>query len=92
MKLEEWNQFTTKGKSIAVCGDMVKAPIVELPALYVFYLKPRGLKVPNKGSKCRSQKKVHAARRRHATIREQGGVHTFGKRYYIIYLVVFLNW
>lgn len=88
VKLQEWNRFMTKGKSISVCADEVKAPIVEKPAMFAFCLKPRGLEVPNNGSKCRSQKKVHAAGRRHANIGEQGGFHSFGNRYLYSYLVV----
>lgn len=40
-----------------------------------------GVKVPNKGLKCRSQKNVHVTGGRHANIGKQGGVHTFVNRY-----------
>ncbi|KAL8110001.1 uncharacterized protein LOC141672037 [Apium graveolens] len=76
VKLQEWNRLTTEGKSIAECGDKVKAPNVEKPVMFAFCLKPRGLKVPKNGSKCRSQKKLHDSGHRHANIGEQGGVHT----------------
>lgn len=45
--------------------------------MFAFCLKPRGLEVPNKGSKHRSQKKIHANL---ALIGDQDGVHSYGRR------------
>ncbi|KAK1370101.1 Tudor domain-containing protein [Heracleum sosnowskyi] len=75
-KLQEWNQIMSKANT-ATAGKVKKPPPAEKPAMFAFCLKPRGLEVPNKGSKHRSQKKIHA---NHALIGDQDGVHTFGRR------------
>lgn len=73
----------TKANIAAARGSKVKKPPpVEKPAMFAFCLKPRGLEVPNKGSKHRSQKKVHVT---HAFIGDQDGVHTFGNRFLYAY-------
>ncbi|KAL1833170.1 hypothetical protein ACET3Z_002821 [Daucus carota] len=77
-KLQEWNQLVSKANTAAARGGKVKKPPpVEKPAMFAFCLKPRGLEVPNKGSKHRSQKKIHIA---HAIIGDQDSGHTFGRR------------
>ena len=70
-------------------GKVKKPPPVEKPAMFAFCLKPRGLEVPNKGSKHRSQKKIHIA---HAIIGDQDSGHTFGNKSYICLPSVFFSW
>lgn len=56
--------------------------------MFAFCLKPRGLEVPNKCSKHRSQKKFRASG--HAFVGDQDRIHTSGKLY--AYLMVFHSW
>lgn len=79
-----------KGNSITSSGSKRKAPPVEKPIMFAFCLKPRGLDVPNKGPKHRSQKKYRVSG--HAVVRDQDRVHTPGKVILNAYLVVFYNW
>lgn len=88
-KMHEWNQLMSKANSAAACGGKVKKPPpAEKPAMFAFCLRPRGLEVPNKGSKHRSHKKIHANQ---ALIGDQDGVHTFGNRVLYAYLVLFFQ-
>ncbi|KAK1375864.1 EPL1 domain-containing protein [Heracleum sosnowskyi] len=78
-KVQEWNQLMAKGNSITSCGSKRKAPSVEKPIMFAFCLKPRGLEVPNKGPKYRSQKKYRVSG--HAVVRDQDRVHTHARRF-----------
>lgn len=55
-----------------------KAASVEKPPMSAFCLKPRGLEVPNKGSKQRSHRKISVSGHSHAVPRDQDGLHPFG--------------
>ncbi|KAK1356768.1 hypothetical protein POM88_050024 [Heracleum sosnowskyi] len=68
-----------KGNSITSCGSKRKAPPVQKPIMFAFCLKPRGLEVPNKGLKYRSQKKYRVSG--HAVVRDQDRVHTCVRRF-----------
>ncbi|KAK1383304.1 hypothetical protein POM88_021039 [Heracleum sosnowskyi] len=78
-KVQEWNQLMAKGNSITSCGSKRKAPHVEKPIMFPFCLKPRGLEVPNKGLKYRSQKKYRVSG--HVVVRDQDRVHTRVRRF-----------
>ncbi|KAK1362606.1 hypothetical protein POM88_047080 [Heracleum sosnowskyi] len=78
-KVQEWNQLMAKGNSITSCGSKRKAPPVEKPIMFAFCLKPRGLEVPNKGLKYRSQKKYRVSG--HGVVRDQNRVHTRARRF-----------
>ncbi|KAL1829336.1 hypothetical protein ACET3Z_007748 [Daucus carota] len=78
-EVQEWNQLMVKGNSITSCGGKRKAPPVEKPTMFAFCLKPRGLEVPNKCSKHRSQKKFRASG--HAFVGDQDRIHTSGRRF-----------
>lgn len=58
------------------CQD--KAASMEKPPMSAFCLKPRGLEVPNKGSKQRSQRKISVSGHNHVVSRDQDGLHPFG--------------
>ncbi|PIN14210.1 Histone-lysine N-methyltransferase [Handroanthus impetiginosus] len=53
-QLKEWEHSVARGNSLGRHG---KVPSPEKPAMFAFCLKPRGLEVPNKGSKQRSHRK-----------------------------------
>ncbi|KAK4573795.1 hypothetical protein RGQ29_031657 [Quercus rubra] len=48
--------------------------------MFAFCLKPRGLEVPNKGSKQRSRRKFSVSRQSNAILGDQDGFHDFGRR------------
>ncbi|XP_074280474.1 uncharacterized protein LOC141605551 [Silene latifolia] len=53
-QLKEWEQVV----SLPSGGSSEKPMAIEKPAMFAFCLKPRGLEVPNRGSKHRPQKKL----------------------------------
>ena len=53
------------------------APIEKLP-MFAFCLKPRGLEVPNNGSKQMSHRKFSVSRQSNAILGDQDGLHAFG--------------
>lgn len=59
-------------------GCREKAAPVEKPPMYAFCLKPRGLEVPNKGSKQRSQKRFSISAHTNAVLGDQDGFHAIG--------------
>lgn len=67
----------SKSNTIASCGGKRKTPPVEKPIMFAFCLKPRGLEVPNKVSKHKSQKKYRISG--HAVVGDQDRVRTPGK-------------
>lgn len=59
-------------------GCQERAASIEKPPMYAFCLKPRGLEVPNRGSKQRSQRKLSVTGQNNASFGEQDGCHSFG--------------
>ncbi|WOL09027.1 hypothetical protein Cni_G17780 [Canna indica] len=54
------------------------------PPMFAFCLRPRGLEIPNRGSKQRSHKKLMFTGHHNALMREQDGFHTFGRKMDVI--------
>jgi hypothetical protein len=50
--------------------------------MYAFCLKPRGLEVPNKGSKQRSHKKFSVAGQSNGLAGNHDGLHPYGNVFY----------
>uniref|UniRef100_A0A2P2MIF8 Enhancer of polycomb-like protein n=2 Tax=Rhizophora mucronata TaxID=61149 RepID=A0A2P2MIF8_RHIMU len=75
--LREWELAMAKSNMTLLNGCQEKAAAIEKPAMFAFCLKPRGLEVPNKGSKQRSQKKLSVAWQSNA---EQDGFHICGRK------------
>ncbi|KAK9992905.1 hypothetical protein SO802_022608 [Lithocarpus litseifolius] len=48
--------------------------------MFAFCLKPRGLEVPNKGSKQRSRRKFSVSGQSNSILGDQDGFHAFGRR------------
>ncbi|GFP80306.1 DNA mismatch repair protein msh6 [Phtheirospermum japonicum] len=61
-QLKEWEQNVARGSCAVSVGDQEK----EKPAMFAFCLKPRGLDVPNRGSKQRSQRRLSVSGNHHA--------------------------
>ncbi|KAL5850386.1 hypothetical protein ACOSQ4_008399 [Xanthoceras sorbifolium] len=61
-------------------GYQEKVAPVEKPAMFAFCLKPRGLELPNRGSKQRSQRRISVSGQSNTGIGDHDGFHTFGRR------------
>lgn len=79
-QLKEWEQAMSNANLgfASVCKEKVAS--MEKPPMSAFCLKPRGLEVPNKGSKQRSQRKISVSGHNHVVSRDQDGLHPFGRR------------
>ncbi|PIA65210.1 hypothetical protein AQUCO_00100591v1 [Aquilegia coerulea] len=76
-QLKEWELAVNKIHHFPN-GCKEKAMLLEKPAMFAFCLRPRGLEVPNKGSKQRSQRKISAGGQSFS--RESEGQHVFGRK------------
>ncbi|KAL0323876.1 UNVERIFIED_CONTAM: hypothetical protein Scaly_2354700 [Sesamum calycinum] len=56
-RLKEWERTAARGNCAFSVGSQDKVTPPEKPPMFAFCLKPRGLDVPNKGSKQRSHRK-----------------------------------
>ncbi|KAL5559225.1 hypothetical protein UlMin_035436 [Ulmus minor] len=79
-QVREWELTTNKNNTNLSNGSQDKPASVEKPPMFAFCLKPRGLEVPNRGSKQRSHRKVSIAGHSNATYADQDGFHSFGRR------------
>ncbi|KAJ7958703.1 Enhancer of polycomb-like transcription factor protein [Quillaja saponaria] len=70
----------TKNTTSIPNGCLDKAASMEKPPMYAFCLKPRGLEVPNRGSKQRSQKRFSLSAHTNTILGDQDGFHCFGRR------------
>ncbi|XP_052209480.1 uncharacterized protein LOC127812927 [Diospyros lotus] len=79
LQLKEWEQKMAKANSAIFNGCHEKALPLDKPPMFAFCLKPRGLEVPNKGSKQRSQRRFPTGHS-HTVLGDQDGSHAFGRR------------
>ncbi|XP_049376666.1 uncharacterized protein LOC125841560 [Solanum stenotomum] len=79
-QLKEWEQAMSNASFGFASVCQKKAASMEKPPMSAFCLKPRGLEVPNKGSKQRSQRKISVSGHNHVVSRDQDGLHPFGRR------------
>ncbi|KAI4316257.1 hypothetical protein L6164_024254 [Bauhinia variegata] len=79
-EVRDWEVAMTKNNTSIPNGCPDKVVTLEKPPMFAFCMKPRGLEVPNKGSKQRSQKKLSVSGQTHSIIGDQDGFHTFGRR------------
>ncbi|CAN1346819.1 Histone-lysine N-methyltransferase TRX1 [Linum perenne] len=77
-EVREWEQ--AKAKSLHSNGCSKKVADNEKPALFAFCLKPRGLDLPNRGSKHRSHKKLSVSGQSHTFSAYHDGFHAYGRR------------
>ncbi|XP_056174703.1 uncharacterized protein LOC115686185 isoform X2 [Syzygium oleosum] len=78
-QLREWELALNKGNSAASDGCQ-KASATERPPMFAFCMKPRGLEVPNKGSKQRSQKRFSVTGQSNGFHGDHDSFHAFGRR------------
>ncbi|KAK8697404.1 hypothetical protein V6N13_113555 [Hibiscus sabdariffa] len=69
-QVREWEQAMSKGNSKSI----------EKPPMFAFCMKPRGLELPNKGSKHRSQRKFSVSGQSQHALGYHEGCHSFGRR------------
>ena len=78
-QLREWEQAMTRSNTGIPNGCHEKFALSDKPPMYAFCLKPRGLEVPNKGSKQRSHKKFSVAGQSNGLAGNHDGLHPYGK-------------
>ncbi|KAJ6862383.1 hypothetical protein NC652_039279 [Populus alba x Populus x berolinensis] len=79
-QLREWEQAMTRSNTGIPNGCHEKFALSDKPPMYAFCLKPRGLEVPNKGSKQRSHKKFSVAGQSNGLAGNHDGLHPYGRR------------
>ncbi|KAK0572549.1 hypothetical protein LWI29_033330 [Acer saccharum] len=79
-QVREWEIAMSKINTTFPNGYQEKVAPVEKPAMSAFCLKPRGLEVPNKGSKQRSHRRISVSGQSHIGMGDHDGFHTFGRR------------
>ncbi|XVE98509.1 hypothetical protein REPUB_Repub03eG0112600 [Reevesia pubescens] len=79
-QVREWELAMSKVNPILSNGCSDKVPHIEKPPMFAFCLKPRGLEVPNKGSKQRSHRKFSVSGKSHPALGDHEGCHSFGRR------------
>ncbi|KZV31641.1 hypothetical protein F511_00445 [Dorcoceras hygrometricum] len=72
-QLKEWELVARGTASFPVSH-------LEKPSMFAFCLKPRGLDIPNKGSKQRSHRKFSVSGHHNTTSGDQDCLHTYGRR------------
>ncbi|XP_030534160.1 uncharacterized protein LOC115743494 isoform X2 [Rhodamnia argentea] len=78
-QLREWELALNKGNSAPSDGCQ-KTSAAERPPMFAFCMKPRGLEVPNKGSKQRSQKRFSVTGQSNGYHGDHDSFHAFGRR------------
>ncbi|GAB4837383.1 hypothetical protein Ancab_002261 [Ancistrocladus abbreviatus] len=79
-QVKEWELAMMKSSSAPSNGYHEKVSPIEKPPMFAFCLKPRGLVVPNKGSKQRSQKKLPIPGQSNLVSGDLDPLHSFGRR------------
>ncbi|XP_011088123.1 uncharacterized protein LOC105169395 [Sesamum indicum] len=78
-QLKEWEHSVARGNSGISVRTQEKAATPEKPPMFAFCLKPRGLDIPNKGSKQRSHRKFLVSGH-HATSGDHDSLLILGRR------------
>ncbi|KAJ8751671.1 hypothetical protein K2173_025832 [Erythroxylum novogranatense] len=79
-QVREWELAVSKCTNSLPSGCHEKTATMEKPPMFAFCLKPRGLEVPNKGSKQRSQKKYSVAWQSTIFAGDHDGLHGYGRK------------
>lgn len=77
-QLKEWERTVARGNSAFTVGSQEKVTPPEKPPMFAFCLKPRGLDVPNKGSKQRSHRKFSVSGQHQSSLGDQDSPLVFG--------------
>ncbi|KAK6927437.1 Enhancer of polycomb-like, N-terminal [Dillenia turbinata] len=79
-QLKEWELAMSKSNTSFSNGCQGKGLPIERPPMFAFCLKPRGLEVPNKGSKQRSQRRFLSVGHSNHFLGDLDSFHSFGRR------------
>lgn len=79
-EVREWELAMTRINANLPNGCQEKTAQIEKPPMFAFCMKPRGLEVPNKGSKQRSHRKISVSGKSNTTFGDQDGLHAYGRR------------
>ncbi|XP_044463454.1 uncharacterized protein LOC123194340 [Mangifera indica] len=79
-QVKEWEVAMSKSNCVIPNGCQGKAAPIEKPLMFAFCLKPRGLEVPNRGSKHRSHRKISVSGHSNLAMGDHDGFHNFGRR------------
>ncbi|KAK6912680.1 Enhancer of polycomb-like, N-terminal [Dillenia turbinata] len=79
-QVKEWELAMSKASTSFSNGCQGKVLPIEKPPMFAFCLKPRGLEVPNKGSKQRSQRKFLSVGHSNHFVGDHDSFHLFGRR------------
>lgn len=77
-EVREWELAMTRINANLPNGCQEKTAQIEKPPMFAFCMKPRGLEVPNKGSKQRSHRKISVSGKSNTTFGDQDGLHAYG--------------
>ncbi|KAJ6406315.1 hypothetical protein OIU84_009941 [Salix udensis] len=78
-QLREWELAMERSNTSLPSGCHGKVVLADKPPMYAFCLKPRGLEVPNKGSKQRSHRRFSVGQN-NAFSGDHDGFHPYGRR------------
>ncbi|XP_011081867.1 uncharacterized protein LOC105164793 [Sesamum indicum] len=79
-RLKEWERTAARGNCAFSVGSQEKVTPPEKPPMFAFCLRPRGLDVPNKGSKQRSHRKFSVSGPHQSSTGYQDSLLVFGRR------------
>lgn len=79
-QVKEWELAMSKPNSALPNGCQGKVAPMEKPPMFAFCLKPRGLEVPNKGSKQRAHRKFSVSGQSNTVTGDHDVFHSFGRR------------
>ncbi|EEF45945.1 uncharacterized protein LOC8272156 isoform X1 [Ricinus communis] len=79
-QVREWELKMTKSNTALLNGCHKKGAPIEKPPMFAFCLKPRGLELPNRGSKQRAQRKVSITGQRNTLLGDHDSFHAYGRR------------
>lgn len=77
-QVKEWEESVARANTSSSGGCKDKLASIEKPPMFAFCLKPRGLEIPNKGSKQRSQKRFSVSGHQQAISGDQDRLHNSG--------------
>lgn len=76
-QVKEWEEAVARANTSSSSGCKDKSASIEKPPMFAFCLKPRGLEIPNKGSKQRSQKRFSVSGHHQVISGDQDRLHNF---------------
>lgn len=79
-QVKEWEQAVARTNNALSSGCHDRAPPLEKPPMFAFCLKPRGLEMPNKGTKHRSHRRYPVSGHGYTPVGDHDGLYASGRR------------